>query len=137
DQIFSDGEAIGRSRWLGIPIRFIRLLKQLSVTRHEAEAQRMLSEIEEAARRELPEDDYLTVYFSSHDLPDEPRACAPGTVCRKRLGGRQVKLVWPALQKRIEDPESWHDDVLKLIRDRKTDAERRIVFISLLGEESE
>ena len=47
DQVFSDGEAIGRSRWLGISIGFIDLLNQLLVTRHEAEARRMLGEIED------------------------------------------------------------------------------------------
>jgi predicted nucleotidyltransferase len=137
DQVFSNGETIGRSRWLGIPIGFISILKQLLVTRHEAAAQRMLSAIEEAAKQELLEDAYLTVYLSTHDPPNEPRDCAPGTVCRKRLGGRQVKLLWPAWKKRIEDPDSWYEEVLRLVRDRKTDIERRFVLISLLGEESD
>src|SRR5207245_406249 len=97
------------------------LLKQLLVTRHAAEAQRMLNQIEETARRELPEGDYLAVYLSSHDFPDGPRNDVPGTVFRKRLGGRQVELVWPAWQKRIEDPDSWFDQVLKCARDRKSD----------------
>src|SRR5207302_4535776 len=87
EQIFWDGEAIGGSRWLGIAIGFISLLKQLLVTRHQTEAQRMLDEIEQAARRELPEEDYLRVYLLLHDLPDGPRNGVPGTVCRKRLGG--------------------------------------------------
>src|SRR5216683_7588682 len=42
DQLFSDGEAIGGSRWLGIAMVFIGLLKQLLVTKHAAEAERML-----------------------------------------------------------------------------------------------
>jgi len=135
DQIFSDGEAIGGSRWLGITFEFNSLLKQLLVTRHEGEAQQMLGEIEEAAGRELPKGEYLAVYLSSHDLPDGPQDGAPGTVYRKRLGGRQVELVWPASRKRIEDPDSWYAEVLKRVRDRKTEVKSRIVLISLLGEE--
>ncbi|MCI0457734.1 MAG: NACHT domain-containing protein [Gemmataceae bacterium] len=135
DQIFSAGAVIGASRWLGIPILFINLLKMLSVTRHEAEAQRMLAEIEDGARRELPTSDYLAVYFSAHDLPDRPRNGAPGKVCRKRLGGRQVELIWPAWNRRIEDPKSWFDEVLKLVCDPNTELRRRMVLISYLGEE--
>ncbi len=137
DQVFSDGEAIGRYRSLGIAIEFISLLKQLLVTRHEAEAQRMLSEIEEAAKRELPEGAYVAVYMSAHDLPAGPNDGAPGTVCRRRLGGRQVELIWPAWEKRIEDPDAWYAEVLKSVRDSKTDIKRRIALISLLGEASE
>ncbi|HEY7427245.1 MAG TPA: NACHT domain-containing protein, partial [Gemmataceae bacterium] len=137
DQIFSDGEAIGGSRWLGIPIGFIALLKQLVVTRHEAEAQRMLKEIEEAAKMALPVDDYLAVYLSSHDPPKGPKDGAPGTICRKRLGGRQVELVWPAWEKRIEDPNAWYAEVLKLLHNSKTEVKLRIVLISLLGEEAD
>jgi predicted nucleotidyltransferase/transcriptional regulator with XRE-family HTH domain len=135
DQIFSDGEAIGGSRWLGTSIGFIGLLKQLQVTRHKAEAQRMLGEIEDAAKRKLPQGDYLTIYLSSHNLPNGPRNGAPGTICRKRLGGRQVELVWPAWEKLIEDPESWYTDVLRLVRDPKTEAGRRVALISILGDQ--
>lgn len=134
DQILSDGEAIGGSRWLGITIEIIRLLKQLLVTRHEAEAQRMRSEIEETAKKELSESDYLALYLSSHDPPDGPKDCAPGTVCRKRLGGRQVELVWPAWEKRIKDPDAWYAEVLKLVHDPMTKLDPRLVLISLLGE---
>lgn len=45
DQVFSDGEAIGASRWLGIAVETISLLGQLVATRYEAEAQQMLDEI--------------------------------------------------------------------------------------------
>jgi len=137
DQIFSDGEAIGRSRWLGIAIGFISLLKQLLVTRHEAEAQRMLSEIEEAAKRELPEGAYVAVYLSAHDPPEGPKDGAPGTVCRRRLSGRQVELVWPAWDKRMNDPDSWYADVLKAVCNSKTAVNQRIVLISFLGEEAD
>jgi predicted nucleotidyltransferase/transcriptional regulator with XRE-family HTH domain len=137
DQIFSDGETIGGSRWLGIAIEFISLLKQLLFTRHEAEAQRMLIEIEEAARRELPDGAYFTVYLSSHGPPDAPRDGAPGRVCRKRLGGRQVELVWPAWEKRIEDPDGWYAEVLKSVRNPRAEVRSRTVLISLLGMEAD
>ncbi len=137
DQIFSDGEAIGRSRWLGIAIGFISLLKQLLVTRHEAEAQRMLNEIEGAGKRELPEGAYVAVYLSGHNPPDGPKDGAPGTVCRNRLGGRPVELVWPSWDKRINDPDSWFADVLKAVCDSKTLVDRRMVLISFLGEEAD
>jgi len=137
DQFFSDGEAIGRSRWLGITIGFISLLKQLLVTRHKADAQRMLSEIDETANSDLPDGAYVAVYLSSHGLPSDPKDSAPGTVWGKRLGGRQVDLVWPAREKRIEEPDLWYAEVLKSVRDSKTDFIRRIVLIRLLGEESD
>src|SRR5205085_6989115 len=35
EQLFSDGEAVGRSKWLGIARDFISLLKQLRGSRHE------------------------------------------------------------------------------------------------------
>jgi predicted nucleotidyltransferase len=97
----------------------------------------MLGEIEEAAKRELPDTDYLTVYLSSHDLPKGPKDCAPGTVCRECFGGRQVELVWPAWKMRSEDPAAWYGEVLKLVRDPKVDVKRRSVLIFLLGEESD
>ena len=137
DQVFSEGEAIGRSRWLGIPIWFIGLLNQLLVTRHEAEARRMLSAIEEAAKQKLPESDYATVYFSSHDLPNPPRDDAPGTICRKCLGGRQVKMVWPARKKRLENPEAWFREALKRVRNFSTELASRITIISMLGDEAD
>jgi predicted nucleotidyltransferase len=134
--MFADGEGIGRSRWLGITIALINLLDQLLVTRHEAEARRMRGEILEAAKQELPEGDYAMVYSSSHDLPDGPRGAAPGTICRKRLGGRPVALMWLAWRQRVEDPESWHTEVLKSARDPKAEIGRRIALISLLGAEA-
>jgi predicted nucleotidyltransferase/transcriptional regulator with XRE-family HTH domain len=137
DQIFSDGEAIGRSRWLGISIGLTSLLKQLLVTRYEAEAQRMLSEIEQAAKKELPEHDYITFYLLSNDPPAGPKDGLPGAVCRKSLGGRLVKLVWAAWERRIKDPDSWYGDVLKAVRDPKTEVTRRIALISFLGEEAD
>ena len=137
DQVFSDGEAIGRSRWLGISIGFIDLLNQLLVTRHEAEARRMLGEIEDTAKKELPERDNLAWYLSSHDPPGPPREDTPGTVCRKCLGGRQVKLVWPAWKKRIEEPEAWYAEALTRVRKSKTDIGCRKVLISLLGPEAD
>jgi predicted nucleotidyltransferase len=135
DQVFSDGEAIGRSRWLGTAIAFIALLTQLLLTRHEADAQRMLCELEDAAKEGLPELEYLTVYLSSHDPPKGPKKAAPGKVCRPRLGGRQVELVWPAWEKRIKDPDSWYAEVLKAVRDTKTEVKYRKALISLLGDE--
>jgi predicted nucleotidyltransferase len=97
----------------------------------------MLSEIEGAAKRELPDGAYLTVYLSSHDLPDGSGDGTPGTVSRKRLGGRQVELVWPAWEKRIEDPDGWYAEVLKSVRNPKTEVKSRIALISLLGAEAD
>jgi predicted nucleotidyltransferase/transcriptional regulator with XRE-family HTH domain len=137
DQIFSDGEAIGGSRWLGLSIEVISLLEQFETSRHKVEAQQMLREIEETAKKKLPEGDYVTIYLSLHEPPNEPRDCAPGAICRKRLGGRQVELVWPAWKKQIEDPDSWYKEVLKLVLDPRTESNRRIVLISLLDEKPE
>ncbi|HTU22986.1 MAG TPA: HEAT repeat domain-containing protein [Gemmataceae bacterium] len=136
-QVFSDGEAIGESRWLGIAIECILLLNQLLVTRHEAEAQRMLHAIEETAKKELPDGDYLIVYLLTHDPPKGSRNSPPGTIVQKRLGGRQVELVLPPLEKRFTDPDWWYDEVLKSVRDPKTDVRRRLVLISLLGQEAD
>jgi predicted nucleotidyltransferase len=46
-------------------------------------------------------------------------------------------LVWPAWRKRLENPEAWFTEVLKSIRDSRTDIRRRIALISWLGEESD
>jgi predicted nucleotidyltransferase/transcriptional regulator with XRE-family HTH domain len=137
DQIFSNGEAVGSSRWLGIAMEFISHLKRLRGTRHEAEAKRLLGEIDEGARRELPESAYTTVYCWSHGPPEAPRDCAPGTVYRKRLGGRQVELIWPAWEKRFKDPESWYAEVLQALRNAKTDVRSRLALIAFLGEEAD
>jgi predicted nucleotidyltransferase len=134
EQIFSDGEAIGGSRWLGIAIGFISLLKQLRGSRHEAEAERMLREIDDGALR-LPEGAYAAVYCWSHGFPDGPRNGTPGMLFRKRLGGRQVEWIWPAWEKRVEDPESWYAEVFRTLKEPTTDARRRQALISLLAEE--
>lgn len=135
-QVFADGNAIGGSRWLGTSIAIITYLKQLLVTRHEGDATRMLGEIEDAARTDLPEVEYVTVYLSLHGVPGGPRNGAPGEVYKKCLGGRDVRLVWPAWERRIEDPDAWYAEVIKSARDRKLDTERRITRISFLGSES-
>jgi predicted nucleotidyltransferase len=137
DQVFSDGEAIGGSRWVGITIGFLHLLQQLLATRHEAEAGRLRNEIEEAAKRKLPENAYLAVYLFSHDCSGAPKDDAPGTIWRKRLGGRQVELVWPARQKRALDPDAWFAEALKLVRNSKSELKSRLVIISILGEEAD
>jgi predicted nucleotidyltransferase len=136
DQIFSNGKVVGGSRWLGIAMGFITLLKQLRMTRHEDAAERMLREIEDGAR-ELPAGDYVAVYCWSHDLPDGPRDGAPGTVYKKRLGRRQVELIWPAWEKRVEDPEAWYAEVLQSLRDPNTDVRGRLALISFLDEDAE
>jgi predicted nucleotidyltransferase/transcriptional regulator with XRE-family HTH domain len=137
DQVFSDAQAIGRSRWLGITMGVISLLQQLLFTRHEAAAQRMLNDIEGTAKKELSDDGYLAVYLSSHGLPNGPRDAPPGTICRKRLGGRQLNLTWAAWQKRIEDPDSWYAEVLKSVCDPNTEIRRRKWLISVLGQEAD
>jgi predicted nucleotidyltransferase/transcriptional regulator with XRE-family HTH domain len=137
DQVFSDGKAIGGSRWLGIPIRTNDLLMQLLVTRYEAKTQQMLREIDEGAKTGLPESDYLTVYLSAHDLPDEPHDYALGTVYRKRLGNRQVKLIRTGWEKRLKDPEAWCREALQTVRDPQKEVESRVLFISLLGDEAD
>jgi predicted nucleotidyltransferase/transcriptional regulator with XRE-family HTH domain len=137
EQIFADGEAVGGSRWLGIALRVISFLKQLRGSRHEAEAERMLREIDDGARQRLPMGDYIAVYCCSHELPDGPRDGAPGAIYKKRLGGRQVELIWPAWEKRVEDPESWYAEVLQSLRDPKTDSRRRLALISFLSEEAD
>lgn len=137
DQVFSEGEVIGTSRWLGISIKFIHLLKQLLFTRHDTEARRMITEIETAAKKKLPVSDYATVYFSSHDPLDPPKDDAPGAVCRKWLGGRPVKMVWLALKKRLENPHAWFKEALKRVRNSKTELASRIALISMLGDEAD
>jgi predicted nucleotidyltransferase/transcriptional regulator with XRE-family HTH domain len=137
DQIFSDGEAIGRSKWLGIAIETIKLLRQLSVTKHVAEAKQMYNEILDEGARELPESDYVILYLSSHDPPVDLLEGAPGTRCRTRLGSRLVNLRRTAWKNLIEDPDSWYAEVLALVRNPKTEMERRIVLIDLLGEGSD
>ncbi len=136
EQIFSNGKAIGATRWLGISIGFIKLLKRLEVAKHQAEAQRMLCDIENAATSELPEGDFLTVYLSSHDFPDGLSDVAPGQIVRKKLGGRSVDLISPAWEKRVENPKAWYNIVLKSVRNSKTELRRRLVLISFLGAES-
>jgi predicted nucleotidyltransferase len=137
DQVFSGGEAIGKSRWLGISVQFVDLLKQLSVTRYEPEARRMLVELENAAKKALPDGDYRDWYLSSHNPPAPPKEDIPGTICRKCLGGRQVKLVWPALKKRIEDPQAWFAQALSRAQNPGTDIMCRKVLISFLGAEAD
>ena len=136
DQVFSDGTVVGGSRWLGITLGFTRLLKQLLVTRHQAEARRMLGEIEGAAKTELSDSSYFVVYSSVHEPPNGPRDDTPGKVCRRNVGGRFVELFWPAWGKQREDPDAWDSEVLKRIRDPKIDVTTRVTLISLLGKES-
>src|SRR5206468_1268524 len=85
----------------------------------------------------LPDDDYVAVYLSLHELSKGPKEAAPGTICQIPLGGRVVRFVSLAWDKRIEDRASWTADVLKSVRDPKTNIEGRIALISLLGEEPE
>jgi predicted nucleotidyltransferase/HEAT repeat protein/transcriptional regulator with XRE-family HTH domain len=137
EQLFSDGETVGGSRWLGIAMRLISLLKQLRGTRHEAEAERMLRDIDDGARQQLPANEYIAVYCWSHDLPDGLFRGAPGKIYKKRLGRRQVELISTAWKKRVEDPEAWFADVLQSLGDPKTELKSRIVLISLLGDEAD
>lgn len=137
DQIFSEGELMGRSRWLGISIGLLRLLNHLQATRHEARARQMRHQIEEAAKGALSERDYLILYSSSHDPPAPPKEDVPGTICPRRLGGRQINLIWPARGKRLADPKKWYAEAVKRARNTKMDIGSRKVLISLLGEEAD
>jgi predicted nucleotidyltransferase len=137
DQIFSGGEAVGGSRWLGITIEFKRFLKQLFCTRHEEDARRMFGAIERAAKRDLPDREFLTQYLYSHDPPAGPRDGAAAQVCRKRFGGRQVEVVCANWGKRLEDPAAWYTETLKTVRSAKTELACRNFLIALLGEEAD
>ncbi len=87
DQLFVDGTTIGGSGWLAISIEYQRLLNQLRETRYEKTALRMLDEIEQAAKKELSEPEYVTVYCSAHHLPSVPRASLPGDASADRDSG--------------------------------------------------
>src|SRR5205823_13860629 len=50
NQVFSDGETIGKSKWLGTSIELSVLLSQLVDTRHGVEARRMLANLEKGAK---------------------------------------------------------------------------------------
>src|SRR5262249_30358359 len=78
DQIFADGDAIGKTRWLAIPIEFTKLINQLLAGRYESESRAMRNQIEQAARKELPDDDYTAFYISCHDSPVGPKSDAVG-----------------------------------------------------------
>lgn len=134
-QVFSDGDTIGKSKWVGIGIGFISLLKQLLVTRYEAAAQKMLSDILAAGNKHLSEEDYLALFLSTCDLPAGPAEAAPGAVYEVQLGGRPVELVWPARELRTEDPDAWYLEVLKLVRSSRIQIGHKMVLISLLSEE--
>jgi predicted nucleotidyltransferase len=137
NQIFSDGEAIGRSRWPGIALDFISSLKLLLMTRHETEAKSMLSAIEEGAKRDLSDADYFLVYSLLHEPPKGPKDDRPGTICPLRLGGRQINTVWPAWNQRFTNPDAWFADAVERALDRHADVKTRIAVISLFGDEAE
>jgi len=135
DQIFSEGDLIGSSGWLGITLRFIRVLKQF-VARHKREAEQMLDAIENAAREKLSDEDYVVVYSSLHDMPKGPTQDPPGTIFSIDLGGRAVEALWPALPNNAKELKAWNDRVTKLVRNSKTETKRRVSLISLLGDKS-
>jgi predicted nucleotidyltransferase/transcriptional regulator with XRE-family HTH domain len=137
EQLLSDGEVIGRSKWLGVPIGFILLLKQLRTTKHDIPARKMLNAIMMAAKEGLSDDEYVTVFTALQNLPPGPKDAPPGYRCRLQLGDREVEMLWPALAMRRANPKAWRGRVVKLIRDRQTDVESRIEFITMLGEEAE
>jgi predicted nucleotidyltransferase len=137
NQIFSDGDVIGKSRWLGVTIEINRLLREIRGTRYSARAEDMLQEIEAAARKNLPESDYVIEHLACDGFPAGPKDALPGTVCKKRLGSRCVKLVWPALDMRENDPSRWLSEVMKRIRDKKAEIASRLSLISMLAEEAE
>jgi len=137
EQLFSDGEVIGRSKWLGIPIGFILLLKRLRTTKHDIPAGQMLNAIMNAAKEALSDDEYVAVFSTLHDLPPGPKNSPPGHRCRLLLGDREVEMLWPALALRRANPEAWQSRVVRLIRDRKIDVKYRTVYINWLGEEAD
>jgi predicted nucleotidyltransferase len=138
DEIFSAGEVLGKSKWLGITTDVIEALLDLKVTRHTNHAGRMLQQIESAARQALSGGEYLWIHEMSHGpLWDSDRAGdTPGTVHRKRIGGRALLIVSLAPRLRRDAPEKWYTAVLRLLDDANADSSvKRVLIENLLGYE--
>jgi serpin B len=120
DQVFSEGGAVGGSKWLGIPLDIIEALRELRPTRHAADANRMLADIESAARSGLTPAELFALYEAIHEpLWDVIQADeAPGKVSPKDIGGHHVLLVSLAPRLLSEDSKTWHAQVFRLLRSR-------------------
>jgi predicted nucleotidyltransferase len=123
DELFSGGDVLGRSKWLGITLDIVDALLDLKMTRHASDADRMLAKIEPAARRVLTMAEYLTLHQMIHGPlwhADRPRDF-PGTIHRKRVGGRIVPIISFAPRLRREAPEEWYSAVFRLLRGRSAE----------------
>jgi predicted nucleotidyltransferase len=120
DQIFSEGGVVGESKWLGIPLDVIDALRDLKPTRHAADVNRMLADIESAAEGALTQGESFALYEAIHEpLWDvTPADGAPGTLFPKEVGGHRMVFVSLAPQLLREDPKTWHAQVFRLLRSR-------------------
>jgi predicted nucleotidyltransferase/transcriptional regulator with XRE-family HTH domain len=131
DQLFSGGNAIGESKWLGTTLDIVDVLLDLKATRHAADAGKMLADIESAAGQALAAGEVGTLHEAIHGpLGDSPgRDDAPGTVSRKKLNGHDLMIVSVAPRMLGEAPEKWHAAVFRLLRSRRGKAPVKVLLI--------
>jgi predicted nucleotidyltransferase len=139
NDIFSAGDALGKSKWLGITLDIIETLHDLRVTRHADDADRLLEEVEAGARQALADCEYVGLHEMIHGplRVSDKASQSPGTVCRQRVGGRNVLVVSFAPRLRREAPERWYAAVSRLLRDpAAAPPVKRILIEDLLSDEA-
>ena len=138
EQVFSAGSVIGESKWLGVSLRIIAILRDLKVTRHAADAGKMLADIESAAKRELKAHDFLCLYRALHEplWPTLGADAPPGKVYRKQVNGHQVDVIAVGRRLLHDEPKRWYAKVFRLLRSRTTSEVVKRSFIDdlLAGE---
>lgn len=140
DQIFSGGGPIGESKWLGISLDIIGALLDLKATRHATDAERMLAEIQSAARRASTPEESLSLYLAVRGpLGDGGEVNGvPGALPPTEIDGHRVVLVTFAPRLRREAPKDWYARVFRLLRSRTTTVPVKRMFIEeVLGYEAD
>jgi predicted nucleotidyltransferase len=132
-QLFSEGGAIGESKWLGITLEIIDALLDLKATRYADDASKMLAEIEAGGRRTLstPQLFYLSeaIHGPLWDLSDEKKNDVPGVVARKQVKGYRLAIVSLAPRLRRQNPDKWYAAVFRLLRNRSAKVPAKLCFI--------
>jgi predicted nucleotidyltransferase len=129
--LFSDGRAIGESRWLGTTLDIVASLLELKVSRYASEVARMLEDITSAARDSLTTPEFLVLHEAIHGVlwESKPKNDPPGKSYRKQVNGHPVTIVALAPRLRREAPEEWYAAVFRLLRSRVVKPAVKLAFI--------
>ena len=142
DQIFSGVQDLGKSKWLGITLDALHILRSFEGTRFAARAEETIESILRFAEQHLSEDERVQLHKAGDQalqeqiarVLSEHRAKHPGLGASVTIDfeGNPIPFRYLDPQLRASEPEKWYTRASKLLRSKDTDEFFQRALISVL-----